>query len=352
VQEQAEVENDVTVSPAAGEAERALAVVDQAETATRSSSPVSMPAFSVVICTYNRAGMLPGSVGSVLDQTFGDFEVVVVDDGSTDNTREVLRTWTDPRLRYVYRHNGGYCAARNTGVANAKGEFVTFLDDDDAALPCWLEKLHRVVRTTDCALVFCGATYVDEHGRVTATFLPQRLGPVFEDKRGLFLPGTFALRRDVYDAAGGFTDGLQCSENTEFKLRLLPLCKTNHWPIQAIDEPLVLIRERPQWQRELRTPQRLVNGTKYILDRHGELLAQSPKTLAQYRAIAGVAAARTGDYREARSLLWGAVRTHPRQWRHLLRFILSLARPLGDTVWRTRRYRGPGSATANARPHP
>jgi glycosyltransferase involved in cell wall biosynthesis len=310
-----------------------------------------MPAFSVVIGTYNRAGMLPESVRSVLDQTFGDFEVVVVDDGSTDNTRDVVRTWTDPRLRYVYRHNGGYSAAHNTGVANAKGEFVTFLDDDDAALPCWLEKLHRVVQTTDCAVVSCGATYAYEQGQVSHTALPVPLGPVFENQRGLFLAGTFAVRRDVYDAAGGFADGLECAQNTEFSLRLVALCTANRWQIRTIDEPLVLIRRRRLEHREGSSPQRIVNGTKYILDRHGERLAQSPKTLAEYRALAGVAAARTGDYREARSLLWGAVRTYPRQWRHLLRFIVSLARPLGNTVWRVRRYRGPGRATAKARRH-
>src|SRR5688500_5293442 len=107
-----------------------------------SSTGQPPPFFSVIICTYNRAAVLPRAIQSVLDQTFTDFELVVVDDGSTDATEVVVRAVADHRVRYVRRDNGGLSAARNSGVANATGRFVIFLDDDDQGLPDWLKLLH------------------------------------------------------------------------------------------------------------------------------------------------------------------------------------------------------------------
>ena len=86
---------------------------------------------SVVVCTYNRAELLPGAIRSVLDQSYEGFEVVVVDDGSTDSTADVVARVGDPRVGYVRQENQGLSVARNTGVAHASGRYVVFLDDDD-----------------------------------------------------------------------------------------------------------------------------------------------------------------------------------------------------------------------------
>lgn len=90
---------------------------------------------SVVIPTYQRADLLGRAIQSVLDQTHTEVEAIVVDDGSTDNTREVVERFTDPRVRYIYQKNGGVSAARNTGLLAARGEFIALLDSDDAWLP-------------------------------------------------------------------------------------------------------------------------------------------------------------------------------------------------------------------------
>jgi len=101
-----------------------------------------MPKVSVIIPTYNRAGFLPEAVESVLNQTYRDFEIIIVDDGSTDRTKDILRGYvkdTPSVIRYFYQENRGEYHARNTGLRNAAGEYISFLDSDDIMLPRNLE---------------------------------------------------------------------------------------------------------------------------------------------------------------------------------------------------------------------
>ena len=100
------------------------------------------PRVSVIIPTYNRSRYLSEAIQSVLTQTYGDFEIVIVDDGSTDDTASVVQVIDDPRLRYIHQPNAGHSVARNRGLAAARGELIAFLDDDDRSLP---EKLAQQV---------------------------------------------------------------------------------------------------------------------------------------------------------------------------------------------------------------
>lgn len=103
------------------------------------------PFFSVVVPAYNREALVGTSIQSVLAQTSADWELIVVDDGSTDNTAAVVRTFTDPRIRYVYQPNAERSAARNNGIAHARGRYITFLDSDDYFLPGRLEHLRQAI---------------------------------------------------------------------------------------------------------------------------------------------------------------------------------------------------------------
>lgn len=302
----------------------------------------SVPGFSVIICTYNRADRLPRSIGSVLAQTFADFEIVVVDDGSTDETRRVVSSARDPRVQYVHRENGGISRARNTGVERARGRYVVFLDDDDEALPEWLERLDAALDGGRVAAVSCGMV-VERPGEMFA-LLPKPMGPVFDDRVGLFRSGSFAVRRDAYLEAGGFAEDLQCSHQTEFALRLLPLCTARGWPVRAVQEPLVRWNQEAPEQRTEAAPEKLLSGTKYVLAKHRERLARSRPLLANHYSIAGVAAARTGDYAEARRLLARAVRAEPGALRRYARLLCAVFPPLARKVWRSASFgRGPVS---------
>ncbi|MDD3685586.1 MAG: glycosyltransferase family 2 protein [Bacteroidales bacterium] len=109
-----------------------------------------MPFFSIIIPTYNRAHMLSKALESVHVQTFNDWECIVVDDGSTDNTKELLQQWIkkDNRFRYIYQENAERSAARNNGINNAKGDYICFLDSDDYFNETRLEKLYIAINNS------------------------------------------------------------------------------------------------------------------------------------------------------------------------------------------------------------
>jgi len=120
---------------------------------------------SVIIPTYNRAQFCKEAVESALSQTYHDIEVIVVDDGSTDNTREVVSN-LDSRVRYLSQKNSGVSAARNVGMQAARGEFIAFLDSDDTWLPWKLQLQLNVLRTLPSAgMVWTDMIAVDETGR-------------------------------------------------------------------------------------------------------------------------------------------------------------------------------------------
>ena len=95
---------------------------------------------SIIMPTHNRAHILPTSIKSVLDQTYPHWELLVIDDGSTDNTKEVVESFGDSRIRYIYQENQRQAAARNYGLDMAKGKWITFLDSDDEFFPPFLER--------------------------------------------------------------------------------------------------------------------------------------------------------------------------------------------------------------------
>ena len=110
------------------------------------------PFFSIIIPTFNRADLLPKAISSVLSQTFDDWELIIVDDGSTDNTEAVVCKIEDPRIRYIYQSNAERSAARNNGIEHAHGSYICFLDSDDYYTNERLELLHQEITKRNCPI--------------------------------------------------------------------------------------------------------------------------------------------------------------------------------------------------------
>ena len=127
----------------------------------------TLPTVAVIIPTYNRAALLIEALNSVLAQTFQDFEVIIVDDGSTDDTADRLKPFlTDSRVRYVRQINGGPARARNYGIREAHGEFIALLDSDDLWLPTKLEKQVALLRANpEIGLVYSDVTWIDANAQ-------------------------------------------------------------------------------------------------------------------------------------------------------------------------------------------
>jgi glycosyltransferase involved in cell wall biosynthesis len=287
--------------------------------------------FSVVIGTYNRARVVTRAIRSVLDQQGVELELVVVNDGSTDDTAKVLDELSDPRLRIVHRANGGSSAARNSGIAAATGDWVAFLDDDDAALPGWLSCLAEM--TGDgVGVVCCAAEYRSRDGALVEIARPGA-DSLFDNRTALFLAGTFAARADLLRSVGGFDERLARSENTDVGLRLLTGLVERDLEIRSSARPCVRLEHRPATDRPSVNPAVLFYGTRVLLNNHRERLARDAHGRAVLNGVLGVSAARLGRWHDARSALFTSVRAEPLQLRHWLRFGFASVPPLGRRVW-------------------
>jgi glycosyltransferase involved in cell wall biosynthesis len=139
------------------------------------------PAVSVIIPSYNRARLIPQAIDSVLQQTFPDFEIIVVDDASTDDTESVVRAYGD-RVRYVRTRHGGVAHARNVGMQHARGRYFTFLDSDDLLYPYALELQTRLLERFPAASMVCAEmTGFDDHGFVERYHLKKYHHSSFRD---------------------------------------------------------------------------------------------------------------------------------------------------------------------------
>jgi glycosyltransferase involved in cell wall biosynthesis len=291
------------------------------------------PRFSVIIPTFNRGEAILTTIEAVRSQDFASYEIVVVDDGSTDGTASRLAGLTD--VRVVTRKNGGISAARNTGAETAHGEYLVPLDDDDVPTANWLSGLDRAIGTTDAGFASCGYRVVDyDTGTEISRSFPHDRGPAFGNKVASLLAGTFAVRRVVYLDIGGFAEGLRCSHQTEFGLRLLPVCDERGWGVASIDEVLIDIRRRGKTERFERNPAKLLEGVQFIIDRHEARLALSPTMLANCHSIVGVAGFRLGQRSVARHHFRAAWQARPLGPRYAARFAISLAPPVARRVWK------------------
>ena len=175
----------------------------------------AMPCISVILPTFERAHLLPRSIGSVLAQTLTDWELLVIDDGSTDNTARLVRGWSrkTARMRYLHQANRGVGAARNLGIQRARGRYIACLDSDDEYFPKHLETRLSLLRRHNLDLVQGGVRVLGKDWTVDF-FDPQRLVRLSECVIG----GTLFGEREVFVALGGFGD-LSYGEDLDLWLR-------------------------------------------------------------------------------------------------------------------------------------
>ncbi len=204
-----------------------------------------MPKVSVVIPAYNAMNYLPETIENVLSQTYNDFEVIVVNDGSSDETEQWVSQIKDPRFKLIFQENQGLAGARNTGIAQAKGEYITFLDADDLWEPTKLEKQVCVLEDNpEIALVYTWVAFIDEAGKHTGrVFKNEAEGDVWKTltEHNIVECGSVAMvRRSCFEAVGLFDRNLGSSvEDWDMWLRM-----ASKYHFKVVKEPLVYYRQR------------------------------------------------------------------------------------------------------------
>lgn len=290
-----------------------------------------MPTVSVIIPTYDRADVLPKAIDSVLSQTHRDLELIVVDDGSTDDTAAVVEGYEDDRVQYVaHETNRGANVARNTGIDAASGEYVAFLDSDDRWAPSKLERqLERLEQKgSEWVGAYCGF-YRDLEGPsghvlngvATVLALGDDDGPMEGDRElqtGILADevetcagSTLVVERSVAQDIGGFDEELERFQDPEFVLRIADVGK-----VAYVDEPLVTLESVGS-----PAPEVVRRADRAYLEKHADLVAaaedQGVEITAIHRFLLAKQFFADGRPLEGARLLRNA-RVRPRQYPGLL----------------------------------
>ena len=198
------------------------------------------PQVTVIIPTFNRSKMLGKAIRSVLDQDFSDFELLVIDDGSTDQTPSLLKSF-EGRIKTIRQNNKGVSAARNLGIAHASGRLIAFLDSDDYWLPGKLTAQTAFFHSNPESMI-CQTQeiWIRNGRRVNPKHRHEkRSGMIFEPSLALCLvsPSAVMIRRHLLDRVGRFDENLPACEDYDLWLRI-----GHRYPIHLIDLPLVVKR--------------------------------------------------------------------------------------------------------------
>jgi glycosyltransferase involved in cell wall biosynthesis len=274
----------------------------------------AQPFFSVIMPVFNGAETIEKTLGYLSNQSFTGFEIIVVDDGSADETSAVVENCNLDNLRYVFQHRLGVSAARNKGASIAKGDFLVFLDSDDMVMPEWLADFHSSLDQSNCELCFCGSSF--DFGRVNVS------------GRENFLAGTFCIKKELFRRAGGYDERLKHSENTELGWRVIDL------------NPRVAFVDKInfRYQRSGR------NGLSYLTNRlkafevikvkHADRFKKNPQLGQTYYQVAAVDACRIGDFEKCKKLMWQGYWFQPLNFKALLRAICTVFTPVSEFIWK------------------
>ncbi len=201
---------------------------------------MNSPKISAIITTYNCEKYLEEAIKSVLNQTFKEYELLVIDDGSTDNTKKIVMKYRD-KLDYFYKKNGGHADARNYGIKKARAEYVAFLDSDDLWYPKKLEICYtELIKKPEAGLVYSNLTIIDKKGRVVLKKLKR---PHFKKNYPCILLGNYVscqgslIKKSCLKEIGLFNYDLDMYEDWDLFIRL-----ARKYRFVFIDQPLFFYR--------------------------------------------------------------------------------------------------------------
>ncbi|MCF7873233.1 MAG: glycosyltransferase [Candidatus Omnitrophica bacterium] len=197
------------------------------------------PFFSIIIPTYNRRQFLKIAVDSVLKQTYPHYELIIVDDGSNDSTKKLIKNYKNPKLNYYYQENKGPASARNLGITKAKGKFICFLDSDDRFRTDKLIISYKYIKKNPDYKIFHSKEIWYRNGKLLSQKKEHKKpdGFIFENAARLCSVSisTAVIKKDIFSQIGNFDQNLLACEDYDFWLRA-----TSQYPVCLIPETLTI----------------------------------------------------------------------------------------------------------------
>ena len=292
---------------------------------------------SIVIPTYNRADVLSSAIKSVIQQSYNDWELIIVDDGSEDETDSMIEPYIRKydKIKYYRISNSGAAFARNFGVRKSTGRTVTFLDSDDRVKMEWLERMYSRMREERAAVVSCGVEKISVSGHKKSVY-PNRSPLSYGLEAKFTNGGSFMIDRDIFLAVGGYDPELRAGQHTELGFRVARHIAANDLRVAAIRDTLVEVTDHlgPRIRND---HEAVFEGTAYLLEKHGTRLGDlSPRLYYKYLSVAGVRGVAAGYAREGRKYLLEAWKVRPYSPKSMLRLLLSCFPRIAQGYWARR----------------
>jgi glycosyltransferase involved in cell wall biosynthesis len=234
---------------------------------------MSVPFFSIILPTYNRASLLPGSIGSVIKQSYQGWELVVVDDGSTDNTQDVVKSFNDPRIKYVYQNNSERSAARNKGIDYASGTWICFLDSDDEYLPEHLEVLNIFLMNNSAPRFIVTGSIIDyKHSQKKHPLMDKNANQLIELATKFVLMNSICVHKQLLEKER-FNTSYSLWEDTHLWLRIAaqyPVYQIAQYTVvQHVHEQGTVVQGMKKIRKE--EAYQYVNAIQDLRDKHAAL---------------------------------------------------------------------------------
>lgn len=262
-----------------------------------------MPFFSIIIPCYNRAGIIERPLKSLSIQTFQDFEIIIIDDGSTDNSKEIIAPYlTNSQVNYYYQDNEGVCSARNFGAKKAKGEYLIFLDSDDEVEKNWLNDFF-MLKDEHFDMLFCSVQFVNQKGKITIIDCMQPSPK--NNSKGIYYAGSWAMKTTVFFEIGMYDEKMKYSENTDIRLKLIQ----KGFSMGFIKNPNFIYY------------QNLIGGSKnelnkilsneYLIEKHKQFFIQRPHLFQTFLQLIAISCFKLEQYSKARKIIIKAWKVNP-----------------------------------------
>jgi len=289
-----------------------------------------MPLFSIIIPSYNRAHVIQNTIEGILKQSFTDFELLIVDDGSTDNTDEIVNSYTDSRIHYKYQNNSGVCSARNTGAQNAIGDYLIFLDSDDFIEREWLEDFYIVLKQSACDVIYCNVKMVYSNGAIKLLDANCPYGVVKENGvKGTDLTGSWVVKKALFFKVGMYDEHIKFGENNELRLRF----HSEKITVGIVSKYNLIYNVSIDGGGKNYINK--VNSILYILNKHKDYYNQNKNSKKLFLQSAAVAAIRIGDYKKAHTLFRTALFENKLNLKLWLQYLLSSHSYLSRLKWKS-----------------
>lgn len=273
--------------------------------------------FSVIIPTFNRVSTLGRAIESVRSQTFPAWEIIVVDDGSSDRTQELLKSY--PKVIYHYQVNSGVCAARNQGAKMATGDWLVFLDSDDKIENNALEIFGNHIKFNPEPQIFAGG-FRKVFSNASMDTIPNKLSEFIP------LSGTYCVKKASFLSVGGFDSNLTFSENTELFHRF----KLNGFVVKLIPKVFLVYFQNQNGGNNNRSNQ--ISALEYICSIHKKSL--SIDQLFTYNQILGVLYLRDRNFKNAKEKFFFALKYKPYRVDTILRLFISSIPSLSIQIYK------------------